>query len=102
MCSSAIGTTWNMELAVTGLLAQGVVIQLFLPVGRSAVGREVKEVPERLEGAAVARILARIGRGVVHLGAPEMPNLVALAVEDRHHGHLEAFGRLGMVVAFEA
>src|SRR4051794_14497880 len=47
------------------------VVELLLPVARAACGREVEQVPERLDRAGVARILAGIGGRVEELGAPE-------------------------------
>ena len=50
----------------------------------------------------MAGILTRVDRGLEHFRTPEVPDLLAMAVEDGQHGHLIFFGRLGMVVVLEA
>src|SRR3954447_8150512 len=61
------------------------VVELLLPVSRTAGRGEVEQVPERLDRAGVARILAGVGGRVEELGGPEVPDLVALAGEHVHH-----------------
>src|SRR3954468_704033 len=75
------------------------VVELLLPVSRTAGRREVEQVPERLDRAGVARVLARVGGSVEELGGPEVPDLVALAAEHVHHRQLRARVGLGEVVA---
>src|SRR3954454_1262986 len=75
------------------------VVELLLPVSRTAGRGEVEQVPERLDRAGVARILAGVGGRVEELGGPEVPDLVALAAEHVHHRQLRARVGLGEVVA---
>jgi hypothetical protein len=53
------------------------VAQLFIPVGRASLWREIEQVPDRLEGADVARILSGVRRCVEELRAPEMADRIA-------------------------
>src|SRR5437763_930025 len=46
---------------------RSLVVQLFVPVARASLGDEVEEVPERLEGAHVTRVLVVVRRGVEEL-----------------------------------
>src|ERR1700722_4241850 len=77
------------------------VVDLLVPLHGTAFGGEVEDVPELLDGAVVALILAGIRRGGDHLGGPEVADLVAVAVKDGHERELGAFGRLGVIVALE-
>src|SRR3954468_309903 len=61
------------------------VVELLLPVSRTAGRGEVEQVPERLDRAGVARILAGVGGRVEELGGPEVPDLVAPAAEHVPH-----------------
>ena len=78
-----------------------VIAQLFIPVGRPSAGRKVEDIPDRIEGAKVTRVLTGIRRAVQQFRAPEVPDLITGAVKDRHHRHLNAFRRFSMVIAFE-
>src|SRR5215208_368358 len=75
------------------------VAELLVVVWWTALGRLVEQVPERLDRAHVARVLAGIGGGVKELGAPEVPDPIAVAVKDVHHGPLVTLSCLGVVVA---
>src|SRR5829696_4082961 len=57
------------------------VAQLLVPVGASLRG-EVEQVPERLDRADVARVLAGVPGRIEKLGAPEVADGLAVAMED--------------------
>src|SRR5215211_848837 len=67
-----------------------VVLQLLVPAGAAALGNEVEEVPQRLQVVDVAGLLARLGRRVEQLRAPEVADLVAVACKDVEHRLLRA------------
>src|SRR4051812_12519358 len=79
-----------------------VVLQLLVPAGGAALGNEVEEVPQRLEVVDVARVLARLRRRVEQLRAPEMADLLAVAMEDVEHRLLRAVVRFAGVRALVA
>ena len=78
-----------------------VILDLFVPTGRATFGSEVKEIPYFVDGTGMTRILAGIAWSEEYLGGPEVPDLIAIAAEDGDERELKAFGRLGMIVAFE-
>src|SRR5262245_41526361 len=90
--------SWLDEWAVERARAS-LVVQLLVPDRRAAFRCEVEQVPEGFERAQVPRILAGIGGGVEELGAPEVTDRVAFAVEDVQHRPLMPFRGLGQVVA---
>lgn len=53
--------------APTGRCRRSSVAQLLIPVGRTALGRQVKQIPQRLDGADVTRILIAIRWGIEEL-----------------------------------
>src|SRR5207244_2451612 len=63
---------------------------------------EVEQVPDRLESADMAGVLTGVRGRVEELGAPEVANRLAVAVEDVQHGSLVLFRSLGEVVAVVA
>src|SRR5438046_10019351 len=75
------------------------VTQLLVPVARAPFRRQVEQVPDRLEGADVARILPRLGRRVEELGAPEVADRLPVAVEHVEHRPLLSPPGLAGVVA---
>src|SRR5215472_19102990 len=74
------------------------VAELLVPVGSAAFGGEVEQVPQRLDGADMAGVLPGIGGSVKQLGAPEVTDRIAVAVEDVQHRHLVAVRGLGEVI----
>ena len=77
----------------------GLVAHLLEPVGPPAFGSEVEEVPQRLEGANVARVLLRTLWCIEKFRTPEMADYWAVAVEHVQHWLLVAFPGLRPVVA---
>src|SRR3954453_20384753 len=75
------------------------VAELLVVVGRPALGREVEQVPHRLDRAVVTRVLTGLGGGVEELRAPEVPDPIAVAPEYVQHRALVTLGGLGVVVA---
>jgi hypothetical protein len=78
------------------------VAELLVPVGRAPLRGEVEEVPDRLQGADVTRVVARLDPGVEELRAPEVPDLFTVAVEDVQDRPLMPFRILTEVVAVVA
>src|SRR5262245_34673094 len=78
------------------------VAQLLVPDGRAPFRGEVEQVPDRLEGADVTRILVRVGWCVEELGAPEVADRLAVAVKYVQHRPLLALRGLPEVVALVA
>jgi hypothetical protein len=74
----AIRTPWGANPSATWSR----VAPLLVPDGWAALRGEVEQVPDRLEGADVARILAGVGWCVEELRAPEVADRLAVAVED--------------------
>src|SRR5215475_2255732 len=58
-----------------------VVAELFVPLDRAAFRGEVEQVPDGLERADVARILARLGGCVEELRSPEVADRLAVSME---------------------
>src|SRR5215475_789282 len=79
--------------------ALSLVAQLLVPVHRSAPRRQVKQIPQRLEGADASVVLTRVGWGVGELRPPEMTNHLTLAVKYVEHLSLPSVLVLTEVVA---
>src|SRR5215203_4321210 len=82
--------------------AASVVRQLLVPVAPPSLGRQVEQVPDRLERPHVTRVLVAVRRCVEELRAPEVPDRLAIAVEDVEHRTLVGLRGLGQVVAVVA
>src|SRR6266508_900695 len=70
------------------------IAEVGIPIGPASVGREIEQVPQRVDRLAVPGVLAGIGRLEQKLGTPEVTNGVGIATEDVQHRQL-----LGAVVA---
>src|SRR4051812_29407242 len=66
--------------------------QQLIPVGSAPCRRENEQIPQRLDGADVPRVLSGIGRRVQEFRAPEVTDRLPLAVEHVQHGPLVALG----------
>src|SRR5215217_1897298 len=75
------------------------ILQLLVPVAPATLGREIEQVPDRLEGADVTGILVAVRRRIEELRAPEVADRVAVAVEHVQHRPLVPLRGLGEVVA---
>jgi hypothetical protein len=84
--------------ALTGRQPSGVA-QLRIPVGPASFGREVEEIPQRIDGIDVARVLPRLSWRVEKLRAPEVVNRFAAAPEHVEHRLLGSLRALAEVVA---
>src|SRR6266702_2824220 len=61
------------------------VAQRRMPVGPSTCGCQVEEVPERVDGVAMAHVLAGLWLLVEQLGAPGVADHAAFSAEDVEH-----------------
>ena len=78
---------------------QSGVAQLRIPVGPAPLGREVEQIPLRVDGIDVALVLPGLGRRVEELRAPEVADRFAVAPEHVEHRHLGSLRGLTEVVA---
>ena len=53
-----------------------VIAQLFIPVGGPSAGRKVEDIPDRIQGAKVTRVLTGVTWTVQQFGAPEVPDFI--------------------------
>src|SRR6266699_7211254 len=96
MSPPSVGTPERRALA--GRQPSGVA-QLRIPVGPASFGRDVEQIPLRVDGIDVARVLPRFGRRVEELGTPEMADRFPLTPEDIEHRPLSTLRVLAEVVA---
>ena len=78
-----------------------VVLKLLLPVLRPALGVRSKHVPQRLDSAAVAGILARVRASSRTFPNSRNAECSRRAVKNGHQGHLMSIWRFGVIVMFE-
>src|SRR5690242_1928409 len=91
----------ELSLVLLRLLS---VTQLRIPVLAASVWRQIQNRPQRGDVGSQTRVFARIGHIWRHLGGPEQPHFIAVALEhsDRRPFRAVAFQRpdiLGVVVA---
>src|SRR5688500_7944388 len=85
-----------------GRMAAAIIVELLAPAAAAAFRDEVQHVPEWLDRAGVARVLARVDRRVEHLRAPEVADRRTVAVEDVQHRLLASRLVLGEIILIVA